>query len=89
MSKEDAENKLLSHPFWKTQNWVSIRATINSVYRAPFSHTSCKGNGVGAKILNEYCIGNTCAWHKDFAWKTTGLNSNQSHETISGCSKIS
>jgi hypothetical protein len=82
MSKEDAISKLLSHSFWKKQNWHRVSATVYSAYKAGSSWSTCKGKSVTAMLMNEYCVCKACSWHKDFAWSITGLNAYESRETI-------
>lgn len=88
-SESQAMARFSSHPYWKKYPWYDIKKVVSATYRAKFAHWTCHGNGTDARLLNEYCIGKDCAWHKDFAFQITSLNTNESHETISGCSKIS
>jgi len=88
-SESQALARFSSHPYWKEYSWYDVKKVVSATYRAKFAHWTCHGNGTDSRILNEYCIGKSCAWHKDFAFKITSLNAYESHETIAGCSKIS
>ena len=87
---DEALSRFKNHSYWgKHYPWHKVKAVVNSAYRLKGVFWTCKGNSVDAEILRDYFVGKTCRWHKDFSFYTTDLNSNQSHETILGCSKIS
>jgi hypothetical protein len=81
-SKSQALARFSSHPYWKEYPQFDIDKVVAATYRAKFAHWNCRGSSTDSRLLNEHCVGKTCAWHKDFAWNTTGLNASESHETI-------
>jgi len=80
-TQDEALSRFASHEYWgKEYSWTEVKSVVYSVFNNNKKTWTCRF-GVDAEIMQPFCVGSSCSWHKDFAFH---LNDSSRHETISG-----